>query len=250
MTDRRGRVTVPYMSGFLRAVKVILAGGLVLVVGAYLIVNTASTVAAAHKRSVINHDLTARLASAVPAARIQQADVRAAGAGLGAPQVSWLAQDCSFPTSDAGWMVQSYRQSCGLTALTAWRVDSEAVARAALRAFPESLVGSPPGAEEYAGTHCLTLARASTGETRETTVAFVPPRGDETYWCGDVYRPAYLHRIVDGDGQALDPTAAWLVVQAQEQLGEVDLGCSHWSVLFCGNPFGDKPAVGDLPVRS
>ncbi|MFN8030415.1 MAG: hypothetical protein U0Q10_08750 [Dermatophilaceae bacterium] len=69
------------MSGFLRAVKVILAGGLVLVVGAYLIVNMASTVAAAHKRSVINHDLTARLASAVPAARTQLADVRAAGAG-------------------------------------------------------------------------------------------------------------------------------------------------------------------------
>lgn len=238
------------MSGFLRAVKVTVIGGLVLVVGAYLIVNVASTVAAAHKRSVINHDLTARLASAVPAARTQQADVRAAGAGLGAPQVSRLAQDCSFPTSDAGWMVQSYRQSCALTALTAWRVDSEATARAAARAFPQALVGSPPGADEYAGTDCLTLARMASSATRSTEVAFVPPRGDEAYWCGDVYRPAYLHRIVDGDSRALDPTSAWLVVQSREQLGEVDLGCTHWSVLFCGNPFGDKPAYGGLPASS
>lgn len=236
------------MSKFFAAARLIIIGALVLIVGAYLLVNIGATIAAAHKRSVVKSDLTTRLASAVPAARAHQADVRAAGATLGAPQVSWIAQDCDFPTSDAGWMVQSYRQACALTAVTAWRVESESAARAAAGAFPEALVGPPPSADDYVGTDCVTLAEATLGERREVALVLVKPRGDASYWCGDLYQPGYMHRLVDGSDQPLEPTGTWLVARSREQLNDVDLGCTHWTVLFCGNPFGDKPAYGEPPA--
>ena len=38
----------------------------------------------------------------------------------------------------------------------------------------------------------------------------------------------------------LDPAHGWLVVMQTDELVDEVIGCAHWSVIFCDNPFGDE----------
>lgn len=236
------------MNRFFSLVGKVLAGMFVLIVAGYLLINVGAMMAAKQKRSTVKADLTQRLATAVPAAKGHQAETIAAGSSLGVPARAWIAQDCDFPTSDAGWMVQSYRQACTLTSVTAWQVDSEDAARAAVKQFPETLVGATPDPDRYVGSDCETLTESAAGDSRSVEAVLVKANSDDPYWCGKTYTPGFYHRVIAGTPTPLDQGRPWLVVRAVERLGEVDLGCTHWSILFCGNPFGDDPEFGELPA--
>jgi len=44
---------------------------------------------------------------------------------------------------------------------------------------------------------------------------------------------------------ALDDSQGWLVVVDTKVIVDESLGCTHWSVIFCDNPFGGRLAWGE-----
>ena len=243
----RSPATSTYRVGMARVVEIVakvLAASLAVALVLYLAINAVGWVQARGTRGDINKELTATLAEVVPTekvalARLAESDPR--------PELSWIEQDCDFPTSDAGWMVQAYSQRCTLITMTAWPVaDQQAAARLA-DSLPVELAGAP--AEDSGLPRCVTLraegARLGLGDRREST--FVAPQDDTDYGCGNYYGPRFRARTLAGESSDLDPTRAWLVVRHEQELGQWTLGCLHWSILFCDNPFGGKPAHGEPP---
>jgi hypothetical protein len=50
-----------------------------------------------------------------------------------------------------------------------------------------------------------------------------------------------------GEVADLDPDQGWLLLLTLAPLVDEDIGCLHWSVVFCDNPFGDELAWGRAP---
>ncbi|QZY28893.1 hypothetical protein [Nocardioides coralli] len=215
--------------------------GLVLL--GYLFVNVGALVAASAHRDELAGQITQRLAETVPAARERQQQVSATASRR--PDRTWLVQECSFETRDAGWMVQSYREVCTLRSVAAWQVEDLRAARA--------LVDGVPGLEglrQVESLGCTAVAHGPTG-----TASYVAGGWDREVvmdrpWClvGVEPRDSQPSRAVTGSPELFDPGVDWLVLDHEVELVEEDLGCVHWSVLFCDNPFGDELAWGDAPA--
>jgi hypothetical protein len=80
---------------------------------------------------------------------------------------------------------------------------------------------------------------------KHQTLLYVAPGGDR----GDRYcvpradgYPA--RRAVVGEVPSLDPSQGWLLILASAPVVDEDLGCLHWTVAFCDNPFGGEFAWG------
>lgn len=220
----------------------------VVVLAGYVAFNGIGWLLAQRERGETDERLTAALAREVPAADALSATARGL---LGEPTASWQAQTCHFPTMDSGWIVSSYSQVCTLASVSVYPAASFEAAREAVAAaggeqlgpLNDRLAADPPTAT------CRTLRSTPSGQSPTLTVTWVPPRQtDEQYWCGDTWAPARTEsRVLRGQAAALPPQSGSLVVTRGVTLDRVELGCSRWTVLFCGNPFGDRPAWGEPP---
>lgn len=218
-----------------RAVSVlvkVVGGVLALLALAYLGFNGASLVQAKLKRDEVADRVTAELERALPAAADRQQDVVAAATRE--PDERWIEQHCEFSTDDAGWIVQGYREVCTVRGVTAWQVESPREARELL---------AIEGQAGLAHDGCEPL-----GVVDEAEVTFVDAATAEGEpWCTRTLSAPGTTRSLMGDRGTLEP-GRWLLVVDEQPLVDEPIGCVHWSVIFCDNPFGDDHAFGEAPT--
>lgn len=222
---------------FLRFLFISFAAVLALIVSVYLVVNVAGVISAHHKRNALGAQITDRIGEELAGSRSRAGDVAdVAGAE---PAHSWAAQQCGFETNDGGWIVQDYREVCSLESAHAWPVDSESEAFA--------LVGSqlPPGAEPFVSGPCHTINVSGESYGDGVSILYMEPSTQGDRWCEPTDRSSTPRRAISDELPDLDYTQGWLVVVDTRELVDEVIGCTHWSVLFCGNPFGDELAWGE-----
>lgn len=207
-----------------------------LVVALYLVVNLVSVVKAERERGRLEGVATERLRTALPEATATLDDAQAT---IGRdPDTTWVEQSCQFDTDDGGWIVQNYREVCRVTAVAVWNVDDEANAR--------SLAGSlaaPADDSNRAGEPCVAIGRGA------PRVTFVPAGTDleAQGWCAGLIASSNGRRVLVGAPPERSAATGRLIVVTTAPLLDEAIGCTHWSVLFCGNPFGDEHAFGEPP---
>lgn len=213
-------------------------GGLVsLVLLFYGAVNLAAVAEGVVQRHRLSEDVTAVLPRILPSAEVSQDDLVESVARE--PDRRWIEQACRFETDESGWIVTNHREVCVLRSVTAWRVASEGEAR---HLVPTS------DRDEWAYDGCRSLGVA--GEPgvvegpRATYVDWVAS-ADEP-WCVWELGPADDARTMAGERVALEE-GRWLVLVAEQPLVDESIGCAHWSVLFCDNPWTDH-AFGEVPA--
>ena len=222
---------MPSASRALTVLTKVVGGLLALVVLAYLGFNGASLVQANQKRDDVADRVTEALERALPAAADRQQDVVAAATRE--PDERWIEQHCEFRTDDAGWIVQSYREVCTIRGVTAWRVESPDEARDLL---------AVEGRAGLAHDGCEPL-----GVVEEAEVTFVDAAtADGDPWCTSTLSASDTARGLVGDRVTLEQ-GPWLLVVDEQPLVDEPIGCLHWSVIFCDNPFGDDHAFGEAP---
>lgn len=212
------------------------AGLVVLVLGLYGLVNGIAVVEGMQHRRQVADDVTATLERVLPRAqRAQDATVERVGRE---PDRRWIEQSCGFSTDDAGWIAQNYRETCVIRTVTAWQVDSQQQARG---------LASPHGEAMLAYDGCVPLGLVSTprggGDVEATYVdpAAAVEEPSCTYGLGtsEYARALAGERAALGDGR-------WLLLVAEQPLVDEDIGCAHWSVIFCDNPWTGH-AFGEAP---
>ncbi|MFN8099378.1 MAG: hypothetical protein U0Q21_13960 [Dermatophilaceae bacterium] len=248
MVDRPESTGARLARGCVRTLGVLVA----LVVLAYLGVNAVAWSQASGRKAEARRATTAAIARTLPGLRATQEHVQAS---LGTPARSWLAQECGVGSRDAGWMVQSYQSGCTLVAVEMYAVPSSPAARALVATAPVAVVGDAVPAAEGDVGGCRRLAGRAPNliaepdaVTIETTYVPRRPAGDDL-WCGTYVAGAdwQARRMVAGRWAAPEGNRSWLVVRHTVGLGTADVGCLHWSVLFCDAPSG-IPVFGDLPA--
>lgn len=236
---------MPTLRRVVRLAAFVAASFVALAVTAYLVVNVGGALAAHGKRAALSDEITRRVAEELPASR-QRAEA-VAGRIPPEPDHSWVAQRCSFETNDSGWIVQDHREVCALESVHAWQVESEAEAR---RLIEGELQANEP---HFTSGPCVRyplsgqLGQQNPFAQSRLDVAWAGPTTTGSRWClpdATAYQP---RRGVVGEVPELDPTHGWLVVVQTDELVDEVIGCTHWSVIFCDNPFGDEPAWGDSP---
>lgn len=230
----------------LRLAAIVVASLVAMVVTLYLVVNIGGVLDARAQRADLSEELTGRIAEELPASR-QRADA-VAGRIASEPRHSWVAQRCGFETNDAGWIVQDYREVCALESVHAWQVDSEAEAVRLLG--DQAQVGEQP----FESGPCVRYAVSPQlgeqdpfGDSRLELV-WSRPSTTSSRWCLPAAGGYQARRGVVGEVPELDPSQGWLVVVQTDELVDEVIGCTHWSVIFCDNPFGDELAWGTAPT--
>ncbi|WP_404383910.1 hypothetical protein LL946_01105 [Knoellia locipacati] len=229
-----------------RLAAIVVAGLVASVLMLYLIVNVGAVVAARAKRSSLGDEVTRRIAEELPASR-QRAD-SVAGSIPSEPNHSWVAQRCEFETNDSGWIVREYRQVCALESAHAWQVDS--------RAEADRLLGDLASANEPPSTYGSCTRYAVSPRFREQNLfgesrlelIWSEPESTGARWCLPSADGYQARRSVVAEVPELDPAHGWLVVMQTDELVDEVIGCAHWSVIFCDNPFGDELAWGTPPT--
>jgi len=224
----------------LTAITVAAVAGLAL--AAYLVVNVSSVVTAHGKRAALSDQITQRIAEVRPTS---QARLGTVSQHIEVPpDHTWVAQRCAFDTDDSGWMVNNYREACALESVHVWQVDSEAQARGLLGVLGQ--VADEPSRSDS----CLRFDLSSRlGEQdpfadSRTEVTFAVPGGSDSQWCLPTHQSGPSRRGLGGPVPNLDASQGWLVVVQTDELIDEAIGCAHWSVIFCDNPFGKELAWG------
>jgi hypothetical protein len=209
-------------------------------IGAYLVSNLAGTAAAHGTRDRVSDAVTERLEEELPTVR-DRSEAQA-GRVAGEPAHRWVAQACQFGTVDAGWIVQSYRERCAAEAVVAWPVDSE-------RDAARMVAGLQPAEDSpYRYGSCVSFGMDGDVYGAHQQFLYVAPGGGRSErWCVPDEEGHPARRAVDGQLVDLDAEQGWLLLVTSQPLVDEDLGCVHWSVLFCDNPFGDELAWGEAP---
>lgn len=214
----------------MRLVSIVLKGLAALVaflVLFYVAVNIGAVAEGAVRRHRVSQDVTEVLPRILPSAEEAQGELVAA-AGR-APDRRWIEQACRFDTDESGWIVVAHREVCGMRSVTAWRVTSEQDAR-------DLAPTSGRGEWSYGG--CTPLGAAGDPgvvEGPEATYVEWVAAADEP-WCLRELGPAGDARTLTGERVALEE-GRWLLLVAEQPLVDETIGCAHWSVLFCDNPW-------------
>ena len=231
---------MPAARGVLRTVLIGVALVPAVAVTAYLVINLGGLAAAHSTRDRVADAVTERLAQQLPSVR-SRSEAMAARVDE-EPASRWVAQACEFDTVDAGWMVQSYREVCAAEAVVAWPVEDQHQA--------EGLVADlrPQDRTPYRYGSCVSFGIDGDVYRAHQQFLYVAPGGDRTArWCVPDEEGHPARRAVEGEVARLDPGRGWLLLVTSDPLVDEDLGCLHWSVLFCDNPFGDELAWGEAP---
>lgn len=235
---------MPRLKSVVRFAFKAIAAIVALVVVLYLVVNIAGLVSARGKRAEIGDQITQRISTQLTQSQ-QRADAVAGRIGT-EPTHAWTAQQCGFSTNDAGWIVQDYREVCALESVRVWKVSDESEARTLLGGQVQA--GTKPMGHEACSTYEVSHAIGKQDVFAASQLRFmhVGPASEGNRYC-DPTNTSERRRSVVGTIPTLDPSQGWLVVTQTDELVDEVIGCLHWSVLFCDNPFGDAPAWGTPP---
>jgi hypothetical protein len=157
------------------------------------------------------------------------------------PAHVWVVQECRIESTQGGLLVQDHRQRCQLVSAAAWPVADLTTARDAVAGVTDLR-----RLRRSESDGCQAVAHGPSG-----TASYVAPGWDgATPWCLEgLETPDFFpYRTVAGQTGDPDPDRGWLVLHGDERLLDESVGCSHLSVLSCGNRFGDEPAWGDAPA--
>ena len=209
----------------------------VLLLGVYVLVNAVAVAQGWQQRREVAGEVTELLPRLLPGAAAAQADV-VATAGR-EPDRRWIEQACAFRTDDAGWIALNHRETCVLRSVTAWRVESEQDARGLV-----PITGGP--GTSWDGCRGLGVV-GPPGVVDGPEATYVDPAGaaDGEPWCVQTLGADDEARALAGERTALGG-GRWLLLVAEQPLVDEDIGCAHWSVLFCDNPWSGH-AFGDAP---
>lgn len=233
------------LTRIVRLVCVAIAAVVALALTAYLTVNLVGLVSATAKRAELSTQLTARIATEVPASQERAQEF---ASDIDAPPTHhWVAQQCGFSTDDAGWMVQNYRQVCSLESVHVWKVATEGEARTLLGDHVQT--GTRPFTIDACQRYQVadSLGAQDAFSDSQLALTYLGPAAEGSRWCEPTDRGYQQRRSVVGEIPVLDDTQGWLVAVQSDKLVDEDLGCLHWSVIFCDNPFGNAPAWGRPP---
>jgi hypothetical protein len=202
----------------------------------YVAVNLAAVAEGVVQRHRLSEEVTAVLPRILPSAEESQDEL--VDSVTREPERRWIEQACSFDHDDSGWIIVSWREVCVMRSVTAWRVESVQEAR--------DLVPTT-GRDEGDHDGCRPLGVAGgpgVVEGPEATYVDWAASADEP-WCVWELGPADDARTLVGERVALEE-GRWLVLVAEQPLADESIGCAHWSVLFCDNPWTDH-AFGEAP---
>ena len=195
----------------------------------YVASNVGAVAEGVVQRHRLSDDVTALLPRIQPSAREAQ-DELVDSVGR-TPERRWIEQACHFDHDDSGWIVVDWREVCLMRSVTAWRVESELEAR--------ELVPTT-GRDTWQHDGCLPLGTAGgpgVVEGPEATYVDRSASADDP-WCLRELGPADDARTLTGERTEIGE-GRWLVLVAEQPLVDESIGCAHWSVLFCDNPWGD-----------
>jgi hypothetical protein len=220
-----------------RNVLKVLVGLVALAVVAYFAGNGLAVAAGVAKRHRVAHEVTDLLVRVLPGAEAaQQEVVEEAGRE---PERRWIEQACSFETDESGWIVVDRRETCVLRTVTAWRVDSE-------REAAGVLVTSGTEIPAYDGCTPLgTAGRPGVVDGPEATYVDSAAATEGEPWCVHDLGTSDDARAVAGERASL-ASGRWLLLVAEQPLVDESIGCVHWSLIFCDNPWTSH-AFGDAP---
>jgi hypothetical protein len=214
----------------------VLAGLVAFLLLFYVALNLAAVAGGVVQRHRLSGEVTEVLPRILPSAE-QAQDELVDSVGRD-PDRRWIEQACRFDHDDSGWIITSWREVCVMRSVTAWQVDSEQDARD---------LAATSGRDEWSYDGCTPLG--TTGdpgvvEGPEATYVDWVAAADEP-WCLWELGPADDARTLAGERVALEE-GRWLLLVGEQPLVDEDIGCAHWSVLFCDNPwtghvFGDAP---------
>lgn len=192
----------------------------------YLVVNGASLVGGAVERHRLADEVSAVLPRILPSAERTQDELVAE---LGRePRHQWIEQACRFDHDDGGWMVVNWREVCVMRSVTAWRVGSAQEARA--------LAATDDDGWEHDGCRPLGPTDGH-GVVPGPEATYVDRAGgSDEPWCVRELGPAGDARTLAGERTDLGE-GRWLLLVSEQPLVDEDIGCAHWSVLFCDNPW-------------
>ncbi|PKH37804.1 hypothetical protein SAMN05192575_101854 [Nocardioides alpinus] len=220
-----------------------LVGGLLaLVVLVYLAVNLTAMARGWQQRGELADAFADQATPLLPDLRERQA---ALGDIAGRqPDRARIEQVCAFDSDDSGWMVNNYRERCSLRTVTAWQVESADAGRALLPVVPPDHSVDAPGCAELGTLGRGTPRPGTDAQGQGVSLALAGRAPDST--CGGWASYGSKVRTVEGDDDPLSLDSTWVVVvEGSGDLIDEDIGCAHWSVLFCDNPFTDH-AWADL----
>jgi hypothetical protein len=214
----------------------VLAGLVAFVLLFYVALNVGAVAEGVVQRHRLSGDVTEVLPRILPSAE-QAQDELVGSVGRDADR-RWIEQACRFETDESGWIVTDHREVCVMRSVTAWQVPSERDAR-------DLVPTTDPGEWGYRG--CTPLGTAGepgvVAGPEATYVVWVA--GADEPWCLWEIGPADDARTLAGERVAFDE-GRWLVLVAEQPLVNESIGCAHWSVLFCDNPWTDH-AFGEAP---
>jgi hypothetical protein len=205
----------------------VLAGLVAFLVLFYVAVNVGAVAVGVVQRHRVAQDVTEVLPRILPSAEEAQSDLVAAVGR--APERRWIEQACRFDTDESGWIVVAHREVCVMRSVTAWRVGSEQEALDLVRT---------DGRDRWAYLGCRPLGVTGDPgvvEGPEATYVDWVAAADEP-WCLRELGPAGDARTLAGERVALEE-GRWLLLVAEQPLVDETIGCAHWSVLFCDNPW-------------
>ena len=213
------------MRRLLRAIGLVLAGIVTLVVAAYVAIGLSGMAQVSDAKKQAVAELDSALAKTEASAAAEHDRLLAAEAPD--PAYSWREVVCELTTNDAGWMVDDYVQECSLRSV---------------RLTP---------AHDVAGTCDLLDTRFVEGSPSTSVVAWRGP-GPELEADSHVPGcpsgltapgPGDVSRILEGTRPSnLSSSASWVMVEARTPLSETILGCDPWAVIFCSSPV-DAPVL-------
>ncbi|MCI1261878.1 MAG: hypothetical protein LKG20_06280 [Tetrasphaera jenkinsii] len=231
----------------------LVAGLAALILVTYLGVNAVAYFSSRGKIADARSQTTAAIADARPATEAHQAQV---SASLGDPDQAWIEQECVQGSRDRGWTVYTYTSTCTLRSVEAYAVADVRDATSRLARGDQDVVGAAPDPADVGD--CVLLGLVRSGESYragsiEVQSRFVPaekavPASSANPWCGKYFPGSSLpenRQLISGSSNSLDPNRAWLVVRRGAYLGEHQVGCMRWSVIFCDTPPG-VPVFGEV----
>jgi hypothetical protein len=229
---------MPSLQRVVRSISTAGALLMALVVAIYLFLNVTAFVAAQAQRISLGHEITERIGQELAGSQARADDV-ALRAGV-KPAHSWSAQHCGFERRESGWtVVLDHREVCSLESARAWPVDS------ADEAFALLHDPIPAGRRPFVLRACHTWTTRNEVVGNEISILYIAPGDPLERSCEPTDRTDAERRAVAGEVPALDDGQGWLVVVDTKVIVDESLGCAHWSVFFCDNPFGGRLAWGE-----
>lgn len=145
----------------------------------------------------------------------------------GAPTHSWRELRCDFSSQDAGWIVQSYLQDCEVRAVDLWAVDAPVIGTECRHLLDTSSDWRAP----YSGRVTTGSTAALTAQDRHWTCPPDLAAGSES---------SQETKLLSGNKpEDLTTSPAWIVAETTAEVSSTEIGCSPWSVIFCGRPYDE-----------